>query len=69
MRRLQFNRWGIAENPIGLQVRWTIGERTYLADVTGVYRREHPSAIMLQVRHFNGEPMPDVAASAVEVIC
>lgn len=67
-RRIRFGRFGLLENPVGLCVTWNQGERIMLADVIGTYRREHPQAIMLTVRHFNGEDAPDIAASAVRVL-
>jgi hypothetical protein len=64
-RRLKFTRWGLAENPVGAHI---VTEGGKLYDVVGTYRRELPAAIMLQTRHFNGEPGPDIAASAVYVL-
>jgi hypothetical protein len=49
---------------VGCQVAWSTQERTYLADVIGVYERD--GVKMLQVRHFNGEPIADIEASAVQ---
>lgn len=69
-RPIKFSRFGLAERPVGLQVKLTIGERTYLGDVTGFYLSEgYSPAVMLKVKHFNGEPWPfDPAASAVRVL-
>ena len=73
-RRLRFNRWGLTENPLpgfghrGYHVAWTIGKRHYLAEVVGIYRAEERAVTMLQTRHFNGEPGPDVTARFVEVV-
>jgi hypothetical protein len=63
--RIRFSRWGLAENPIHAQIVTDDGK---LYDVIGTYRRECPSAIMLQTRHFNGELGPDLAASSVWVL-
>jgi hypothetical protein len=68
MRRLLFSRWGLAEDPTGYQVTFDIGDRHYLADVIGFYRSEARGVTMLKVRHFNGDPIEDVAASVVKVL-
>ena len=68
MTKFRFTKFGLAENPIGRQVKWQVGERTYLADVRGVYRDETRGFTMLRVSHFCGEPAPDVCASIVEII-
>lgn len=67
-RRLKFGRWGLAENPIGHYITWDVGDRTYLAEVTGVYRNEVLNCTFLRTKHFNGEDAPDVAASHVYVL-
>lgn len=67
-RRLTFNKFGLAEDPRGYFVTWTVGERTYLAEVVGVVRDEVRGIVLLKTKHFNGEPAPDVAAAVVEVI-
>lgn len=74
-RPIRIGRFGLLENPVGLQVTWKqhiagCGRepRTMLADVTGFYYREFPAAWMLKVRHFNGDPIPDVAVGAVRVL-
>ena len=46
LRPIRYGRFGLAEDPTGQIVTWTIGERTYLADVIGVYRRESPAAFV-----------------------
>ncbi len=66
--KIEFTKHGIKHDYRGAHVVWTVGERTYLGTVTGMYRREVPVTTMLTVRHFNGESAPDVAASAVEVL-
>ena len=68
LRPIRYGRFGLAEDPTGQIVTWTIGERTYLADVIGVYHRESPAAFMLRTRHFSGESGPEVAASAVRLV-
>ena len=67
-RPIKFNRWGLAEDPVGQIARWWAGGRFYLAEIIGTYRREFPPAVMLQTRHFNGEVGPEVAASAVKLV-
>lgn len=66
--KFQFNRFGITQNPRGAQVTWTVGGRTYLADVIDHWRDAITGCTMLQTRHFNGEPAPTVAATFVEVL-
>jgi hypothetical protein len=68
MRRLRFNRWGLTEDPRGYFVRYPKGDGFALREVTEVYRREFPPAVMLKVRSFNREIVEDVAAGYVEVI-
>lgn len=68
MRRIRFNRWGLAEDPRGYFVCYQQGGRTVLREVVETYRREVPLAIMLRVRSFNREIVEDVAASFVHVI-
>jgi hypothetical protein len=65
MRRIRFNRWGLAEDPTHAQI---VGIDGRLYDVVGTYRREYPAAVMLRTRHFNGEPGPDMAASSVYIL-
>jgi len=67
-RAFRFNKYGLTEDPRGAQVTWTVRDRIFLADVIDYYRNEVTGATMLKVRHFNGEPMPDVAAVAVRVL-
>ena len=67
-RPIRYTRFGLAENPVGQIVTWTIGDRTYLADVVGVYHRESPAAFMLKTRQFCGDEGPEVAASAVRLV-
>jgi hypothetical protein len=66
--KFTFGKYGLKENPIGAQVTWTIKGRQYLADVRDCYRAPVTGALMLKVRHFNGETAPDVAAGFVDVL-
>jgi hypothetical protein len=68
MAGFKFTKYGIAEDARGAQVKWTIRDRTYLADVIGVYRDELRGATMLKTRHFDGSPAPEVCARVVEVM-
>jgi hypothetical protein len=67
-RKLKFNRWGLAEDPIGLHVSWRTDQRTFLATVVGCEYNEFRGFFNLKTRHFNGEDAPDVAAGAVDVL-
>ncbi len=64
--RVEFTKHGIKHDYRGAHILTDLDGR--LMTVVGIYRRETPAAIMFKVRHFNGEPAPDVAASAVEVL-
>ena len=64
LRRIRFGKYGLAEDPTGAII--TAGGRLY--EVTGVYYREMPAAIMLTTRHFNRELGPDFAASYVKLV-
>lgn len=66
--KFRFTKFGIAEDPRGAQVRWTVGSQTYLADVIGVYRDQVRGATILKVRHFCGNEAPEVCARLVDVI-
>ena len=68
MTKFRFTKFGLAEDPRGAQVRWTVGARTYLADVVGVYRDEVRGATILKTRHFCGDEAPEVCACLVEVL-
>lgn len=63
-RRIRFSRWGLAEDPIGAQV--IVSGRLF--DVESVYRREFPAAVMLRLRHFNGEDGGECAAAAALIL-
>jgi hypothetical protein len=68
-RRIKLGRYGLLENPIGLQVALPFKGRTLLGDVVSVEIDEHRGMTFLQVRHFNGEMWPiNPAIGAVEVL-
>lgn len=67
-RLIKFTKYGLAEDPTHAHIIMKLNGQERLAEVTGFYYREFPSAFMLKVRHFNGEPMADVAASAVRIL-
>jgi hypothetical protein len=74
-RRIKFNRYGMLENPVGLQVKlpWSKHVAGFiLGDVRGfrIERAPHGGEqIVLDVRHFNGEAWPVAPlARLVEVI-
>lgn len=67
--RLQFNKFGLAENPIGLKVSMPWKNRTLLGDVVGCVYNDVRGVFVLTVRHFCGDDWPvSPVASAVEVI-
>jgi hypothetical protein len=68
MARFEFSKYGMKQDPTGAQIAWQIGDRRYLADVTGFYVNPITGAVILKSNHFNGEPAPDVRASFVEVL-
>lgn len=63
-RSIRFGRWGLAEDPTGAHV--LVGGRLF--DVVSTYRRESPAAIMLRLRHFNGEDGGECAASVALIL-
>jgi hypothetical protein len=67
-RRLKFGRFGLTEDPRGQIVTWSVGERTYLAEVTGCEYDHFRGITLLQTTHFNGEPGPEVPAGIVHVL-
>jgi hypothetical protein len=68
MRRLRYNKFGLAENPIDQQVRMVYCGRVLLGDVRDFSRDEVTGSIRLRVNHFNGEPWPiEPVANLVEV--
>ena len=68
IRCIRYKRSRLAENPIGQIVTWDVKDRVMLADVVGIYYREMPAGFMLRVRHFDGETMSDISASAVRLV-
>lgn len=67
-RLIKFTKYGLGENLIHAHIVMKLNGQERLGEVTGFYFREFPQATMLKVRHFNGEPMTDVAASAVRIL-
>lgn len=51
VRRIKFSRWGLAEDPIGMFVSYSVNGRTKLREVVGTYRSETPGAY---TRPFSG---------------
>lgn len=69
IRRIKIGRFGLLENPVGLQVALPLNGRTLLGDVTGIEHNHHRGMTFLRVRHFNGEAWSfNPAIGAVEVI-
>lgn len=69
-RKLQYGRFGLTENPVGLYVclPWKDG-RTLLGEVRASRYDEIHGAIRLTVRHFCGDMWPvEPVASAVTVL-
>lgn len=64
-RRLRFNKWGLAEDPIGQHVLMPNGA---VREVYACYRRETPACVMLQVRSFNREVCEEIAAGAALIL-
>lgn len=66
--KLQANKFGLTQNPIGghCTLRWQ--GRLLIGEVTGVYRNNH-GYTLIRVKHFNGESWPlDPSAMAVEML-
>ena len=67
--RIRHNKFGLAENPVGLHVKMTYKGRTLLGDVKATRRDELLGAIILTVHHFCGQPWPfEPGSYQVEVI-
>ena len=66
--KAEFTRFGIKHDYRGAHVAWTIGDRNYLGTVVGIFRDESVGVTMFQVRHFNGEDAPNVAAAYVDIL-
>ena len=57
--RLKFNKFGLAQNPIGGHCTYEHEGRTLIGEVTGVVLEQgYCNRLKLQVKHFNGEPWP-----------
>ncbi len=68
-RRLKHGRFGLTEDPRGLQIKLSYGGNTLLGDVVSTYSDQATGGTRLCVRHFNGEAWPiDPVAAAVEVL-
>jgi hypothetical protein len=72
MRKLVFGRYGLKEDPTERTVTWSVGERDYIARVTGVSKKRMAAGdydiLMLQTRFFCGDNGPDVPARDVNVL-
>ena len=67
--KLAHTKHGLRHNPIGAQVSLEYRGRTLLGDVHAVSLCFVTGAILLYVRHFNGEPWPIQPTSrAVDVL-
>ena len=65
-RAIQFNRFGLAEDPVGLHVVMPNGA---LREVYGTYIREETSAVVvLKVRSFNREILEEITAGSARVL-
>lgn len=60
-------RFGLKADLRGSQGFFDLRGRRYLVDIVRVYRRETPAAWMVQTKHFNGEPGPEVALSVMRI--
>lgn len=68
MRWLRFDRNGLAENPIGYRVAYTLfGSKEHEGEVTEVFHNELGSTI-LKVKYANGEEAPPILACLVKVV-
>lgn len=69
MRYIKRNKFGLAENPIGLIVTMSWKGRDLLGTVRDTYRREVTDSIHLKITHFNGEWWPiEPIATVVHVV-
>lgn len=68
-KKFQFRRGRLAENPVGHKVSLTLNGKTLLGDVMSANYNDVTGYVILQVRHFNGQPWPiKPTALAVDVI-
>lgn len=69
LRKFQYGKFGLKEDPRGRHVTLAHGGRDLLGEVVGVERDEVVGGLFLIVRHFDGTPWPlRVAPLAVWVI-
>lgn len=73
MSKLRFNKWGLIDDPIGGHCKastkvCSCGREPHVLDVKAVYFDDVRHVTMLTVYHFNGEPHPQLAASAVTML-
>lgn len=67
--KLQYGKFGLSTDPRGAHVTLEHCGRTLLGEVVGARRDEVLGAVLLTVRHFNGEPWPiEPGALAVDVL-
>ena len=64
-RKLQFAKFGLAEDPIGQHVVMPNGS---IREVYDTYYREVPSAIMLKVRSINREIHEEISAHVADIL-
>lgn len=59
-RKFRIGKHGLEENPVGAHVCYTnLDGSQMLGEVMGGHYRESPVAgVVLEVKHFNGEPWP-----------
>lgn len=68
MTRIPYGKFGLKVDPVGFHVTMPWKGRSLLGEVTETYRSMN-DAIMLKVKHFNGEAWPtDVCAAVVYVL-
>ena len=68
-KRFVRGKYGLTTDPVGAQIKFVYGKRTFLGDVVGQYFDHVTGVIRLKVKHFNGEPWPlDPPAINVEIL-
>jgi hypothetical protein len=66
--KLQSNKFGLTQNPIGGHCTMRHGERLLIGEVKSVYRNNH-GYTLLKVKHFDGSNWPlDPSAMAVDML-
>ncbi len=69
MRKLKFNRFGLAENPANLHCVLKYQDRRLLGEILRAQYNPTLGCTLLDVRHFNGELWPiQPAAIAVDIL-